>query len=1098
MRPPQIVTALLLYVLAAWAGVGRSAELPSRSPREWLSFTQREAGEWRVRWDDPADAPQVIHGRGSAPLPGWTTGHARAVQDLFTRNAGLFGLRAGLDDFAMVQERERRGVHHLRMRQLYRGLPVLDGEYMASVDRQGRLRMLAGGAVRVPETETTPAFPAAHAEELARAAAPATAERARAATELAVRVREGRGALVYVVTLLASARPYWWRVTVDARSGAVLETANLALGEGYTGVGRGWVANPNPDHGLLDTTLVHLRDDVSRLEGRSVRVVSQTTPGVSSPDGQYYFEPCSTTINPYPNPFDEVSAYWHTNEFVETFLAPLGYTLPVAPMTAHVHEPATSMGLAFTTEAGTYFTQAIGLGCCAEDADIIGHESGHYVLVSLGIDGSGLAGKALEPLAMHEGYADFFGAASTNHPCIGDFVFKGHAPVLGIYRCVNTDPTQYNYANYDVIDAECVSGAGQYCKGMIWSGALWDLRQTLPEVADRLVVESLYYLPATPCYAMGSDAIWQADYDHQAGAHLSQIDSVFAHRGIAIVGLSLQVAITGPVKLGLGQPGTYQASVAHATGAVHFAWSQLVWTYGDQGDWYAIPGDTNTIQAACSNSARFLVACTVTDSHGRFGRDSLWVSLDVPPMVLSIAQASLTSAWGGCVRDTVTPSGGLPPYTYLWSSSVSGMLGQFPWQEECHNTVAHTLIVQVMDRMRQTESIRVPVLVPYGRTRVSLRGPGSLCCTTAADTFWASGSVGKPPYQFFWGQQAVGGSYTLAPGGSFLTGPAIRRDSSFFLCVAARDADGVLSDTLSSLVMFCNRDSCHSQMPHPFIMGPSQLCTSSKRDTFYAGARGGKAPYQFSWCEKPVGGSCRWTSSGGTLTGSAARWDSTFLVCLSLRDAHGFVSDTVCQAVSIFSPDSCRAQTPRAFISGPELLCCASTPDTFWAAASGGKPPYQFSWCERVPGGACGPTYSGRFLAGSGARQTSAFYVCLTVRDASGLVSEPVCTLVGICNLDSCHAQPAPPPGADDLRVPTIVSARGQPVPLTVSLADVADVKLGVYDLSGRRLADLGGGSLLAGTNQIAWDCSGARSGVYFVRLSTPRATISRRVVLLR
>ena len=814
MKPLGLVVPLFLFAVAGWARLGLAEPAPRFQPREWRSFVQREAGDWRVRWDERDSIPAMIRARSAESLPGWELDHGQALGDFFARNRGLFGLQPGRDAFVKTEEREHRGVCHVRMRQFHRGVPVLGGEYMASVGRGGGLRMLAGRAIRVVGLDIRPAFGVEQAEALARASVPPAREAVRAQVELAVQAQEQPAALVYVVTLLASATPYWWRIVVDAHTAAVLETTDCLLHDGYTGVGRGFVADPNPEHALVDTTLLRLRDDTSLLEGLYVKVLSLAGPAVSSADGHYYFQPCTTRYVPYPNPYDEVSAYWHTDDFLVRFLGPLGYTLPPPPLTVHVHMLATSSGLAFTTEGGMYFTQAIGMGCSAEDADIIDHECGHYVQLTFGIDGSGVRGKALEPLAMHEGYADYLAAAATNDECIGEFAYQHRAPGYGFLRCIATDPAEYNYARYDSVGLQCPISTVVHCRGMIWSGALWDLRAALPGVTDELVVESLFYLPRPPSYALGYDALYEADYDLHGGAHVDVIDSVFTRRGIAITGGKvLDVAVAGPAQVSLGAAGTYAATVERGSPPYHYVWSQYLPGRTSGGEWFPLSASGPEADASSSTTMEFLVKCVVTDADSHWGTDSLHVEVLVAPLSVAV-RTPVPVSWGSCARDTALASGGIPPLSYAWwrVEQSRPLLSTVPFVADSPVTSEHELSLQVTDLVGQEVRKTVNVLVPYGRPSASIQGPGRLCCSAAPDTFRAVVVGGRPPYQYDWCQPAAGGPRVWAEAGEILTGDAIRRDSSFVIYLAVRDADGVPSETVGHAVNFCGSDSCRWQV----------------------------------------------------------------------------------------------------------------------------------------------------------------------------------------------------------------------------------------------------------------------------------------------
>jgi hypothetical protein len=70
------------------------------------------------------------------------------------------------------------------------------------------------------------------------------------------------------------------------------------------------------------------------------------------------------------------------------------------------------------------------------------------------------------------------------------------------------------------------------------------------------------------------------------------------------------------------------------------------------------------------------------------------------------------------------------------------------------------------------------------------------------------------------------------------------------------------------------------------------------------------------------------------------------------------------------------------------------------------------------------------------------------------------------------------------------------------ALADPAVVRVGVYDLAGRLVADLSAGRREAGSHTVTWDGTGpggpAGAGIYFLRIDSPRQVLSRKVMLLK
>jgi hypothetical protein len=122
----------------------------------------------------------------------------------------------------------------------------------------------------------------------------------------------------------------------------------------------------------------------------------------------------------------------------------------------------------------------------------------------------------------------------------------------------------------------------------------------------------------------------------------------------------------------------------------------------------------------------------------------------------------------------------------------------------------------------------------------------------------------------------------------------------------------------------------------------------------------------------------------------------------------------------------------------------------------------------------------------------------LTIADADfvdpeGLIVAPASGVVGVPGVAS----------------PQLVLSAARPNPFSletifdVSLATASDVRLGIYDLSGRLVVELFRGHMDAGARTFTWngtraDGSRAADGVYFCRASAAGALGTRRLVLMR
>ncbi|MEM9997566.1 MAG: T9SS type A sorting domain-containing protein, partial [Bacteroidota bacterium] len=67
-----------------------------------------------------------------------------------------------------------------------------------------------------------------------------------------------------------------------------------------------------------------------------------------------------------------------------------------------------------------------------------------------------------------------------------------------------------------------------------------------------------------------------------------------------------------------------------------------------------------------------------------------------------------------------------------------------------------------------------------------------------------------------------------------------------------------------------------------------------------------------------------------------------------------------------------------------------------------------------------------------------------------------------------------------------------------IALPEAAEVKAGVFDLLGRRVAVLHDGTLAAGAHALRFDAARLPSGLYVVHATTPEATLTQRLTLVR
>jgi flagellar hook assembly protein FlgD len=69
---------------------------------------------------------------------------------------------------------------------------------------------------------------------------------------------------------------------------------------------------------------------------------------------------------------------------------------------------------------------------------------------------------------------------------------------------------------------------------------------------------------------------------------------------------------------------------------------------------------------------------------------------------------------------------------------------------------------------------------------------------------------------------------------------------------------------------------------------------------------------------------------------------------------------------------------------------------------------------------------------------------------------------------------------------------------LTYALQAGGDVKITLFDVSGRVVRTLPSSGTSPGRHTVTWDSSSLPSGIYFYRFETGRITATRKIVLIR
>ncbi|WP_277012332.1 T9SS type A sorting domain-containing protein [Flavobacterium lindanitolerans] len=247
----------------------------------------------------------------------------------------------------------------------------------------------------------------------------------------------------------------------------------------------------------------------------------------------------------------------------------------------------------------------------------------------------------------------------------------------------------------------------------------------------------------------------------------------------------------------------------------------------------------------------------------------------------------------------LTPTGGVPPYTYNWVGGIT--------TEDRSGLAAGTYSVTITDANGCTGTVSgITVTQPTAalggtaiKTDVSCNGGSNGTATVSA-------SGGTPPYTYSWAPS--GGTNAMATGLAANTYTVTVTDNNgcqITRTVTVNQPAAALSGTISKTDVSCN---------------------GGNNGTATVTATGGTTPYSYSW--SPSGG------TNATATGLAA---GTYTV--TVTDFNG------CQITRTATVNQPATALSAATGGGKtDVSCNGGSNGTATVAATGGTPPYSYSW----------------------------------------------------------------------------------------------------------------------------------------------------------
>lgn len=515
--------------------------------RNWTSLS---AGILAIGFALPASAApsQQITLSGRFPASGPSVeAKARTLVHTSLRNAASAEL-------PLVRKIElSNGERIVRLRQEHRGIPVMHRGATVAFGKDGVARQIASKLEEDLPSDVTPSISKEKAAKAARDLTKLSV--AKDATVLTIWPTADGNKLAWAVSPTpVLGIPYVPVVVVDAKSGEVLLHYNNVVHAGESNA-RMYPSNPVKSPELQDI-FIDVEGDVLEndlivakncIDNKSVKYINMMGFAIEAhlcdlehkalrlPDGSFDYEPAADTAP--EDEFAELSIFWHANRGYEFFrefdpnlelnggkplttianlMIPQGFggpsgmdfnkikdpDLPLQPFSNAFYAPSDPMFSAiFGIQGGAlWFGQGHSVDF-AYDGDVVYHELGHAVvnatLKLVHTPHMDEFGASMAPGAMNEGLADYFAAALTGDPDVGEYASQDIPGKDAIRTLDNEDkcPT--------AITGEVHGDAS------LFSGGLWDVRKTLDE-------DDAYAFDRAIFTAMNSSATGDVSYEDVA------------------------------------------------------------------------------------------------------------------------------------------------------------------------------------------------------------------------------------------------------------------------------------------------------------------------------------------------------------------------------------------------------------------------------------------------------------------------------------------------------------------------------------------------------------------------------------------------------
>ncbi len=500
----------------------------------WEDFKNNNGNNWKVKWNNKTGGATVIRGNANKCYNGQPEQVARQFLE---DNRNIFGMTANLQEFNYLKTVDYNGRKSVKFSQYYQGLPVYTGGYSLIIDENNRIPLANGHYFSDISISIIPKLNATEATaKLINIESLHYPDYQRPEANLIIYPLDEEYKLAWQIFL-----QYDFDIRycgfINAVDGTKIDFFDMIP---RSSIGSANVYEIDPASGGIEPkTLYRMVTGTSYLIGDYVDVVS-TEEGTRA-----YSRVRNFSYQPSNYHFNEANAYWHVDRIANDYFNDmLDYDMPQIPVYIQGSGglspwdpfPHIVLGLADTTSPFGVHYRAI-----VRKDDQIYHEYSHQICWDIGHEyyPTEVASKA-------EGYADYFACSFTDDPIYGEWA----AYETDYLRTCDNNPNYFNYANFNNLDYNNYYNGNQHRNGMIWSGALWDMRDEFDqEDADQIIFLGLNYVNGYSDFEEALEGIINAASDLGYNeASIQTIKAIFSNRGIyADLAIPTNFDVTGNV-----------------------------------------------------------------------------------------------------------------------------------------------------------------------------------------------------------------------------------------------------------------------------------------------------------------------------------------------------------------------------------------------------------------------------------------------------------------------------------------------------------------------------------------------------------------------